>query len=178
MLEAIELSKSYNGNVALKALNLKIQQGEIVCLLGANGAGKTTTINLFLNFIPPSSGVAKVNDLDVAEHPLKTKQYLAYIPEQVMLYRNLTGLENLEYFTSLAGERYSRAQLLDFLAQAGLVTAAAERRVSAYSKGMRQKVGIAIRHRKASESALARRADIRSRSQSSQRILGIAEENA
>jgi ABC-2 type transport system ATP-binding protein len=154
MLEAIQLSKSYSGNVALKELNLKIQPGEIFCLLGANGAGKTTTINLFLNFIAPSSGTAKVNDLNVVEHPLETKKYLAYIPEQVMLYGNLTGLENLEYFTSLAGQRYSRAQLLDFLAQAGLATEVAEKRVKTYSKGMRQKVGIAIAIAKSAKALL------------------------
>ena len=144
MLEAIELSKSYNGTVALDALNLTIRPGEIFCLLGANGAGKTTTINLFLNFIPPSSGVAKINQLSVAEYPLESKKYLAYIPEQVMLYRNLSGLENLEYFTSLAGERYTRPELLEFLGQAGLTAEAADKRVSAYSKGMRQKIGIAL----------------------------------
>jgi ABC-2 type transport system ATP-binding protein len=144
MLEAINLSKSYNGALALESLNLKIEPGEIFCLLGANGAGKTTTINLFLNFISPSSGVAKINGLDVVEHSLETKKYLAYIPEQVMLYRNLTAAENLEYFTALAGERYSRAQLLDLLKEAGLPDGAAEKRVGQYSKGMRQKVGIAI----------------------------------
>jgi len=144
MLETIHLSKSYNGAKALEDLNLNIQAGEIYCLLGANGAGKTTTINLLLNFIPPSTGTAKINGLDVTEKPLETKKFLAYIPEQVMLYRNLTGLENLEYFTSLAGERYSRESLLGFLKEAGLPAEAAERRVGGYSKGMRQKVGIAI----------------------------------
>jgi ABC-2 type transport system ATP-binding protein len=144
MLEAQNLSKHYNGMVALDSLNLKIERGEIFCLLGANGAGKTTTINLFLNFIPPTSGTAKINQLDVVQHPLETKKFLPYIPEQVMLYRNLTGIENLEYFTSLAGERYTRDQLLGFLKEAGLPPRAAEKRVGAYSKGMRQKVGIAI----------------------------------
>jgi ABC-2 type transport system ATP-binding protein len=144
MLETIHLTKSYNGSKALEDLNLNIRAGEIFCLLGANGAGKTTTINLFLNFIPPTSGAAKINDLDVTEHSLETKKFLAYIPEQVMLYRNLTGLENLEYFTSLAGARYPREKLLAFLKETGLSEDAAERRVGAYSKGMRQKVGIAI----------------------------------
>jgi ABC-2 type transport system ATP-binding protein len=144
MLETIHLTKSYNGSKALEDLNLSIRPGEIFCLLGANGAGKTTTINLFLNFIPPTSGAARINDLDVNAHPLETKKYLAYIPEQVMLYRNLAGLENLEYFTSLAGERYRRERLLEFLKEAGLPAEAAERRVGTYSKGMRQKVGIAI----------------------------------
>src|ERR1700724_2330400 len=120
MLEAIDLSKSYNGTVALADLNLKIEPGEVFCLLGANGAGKTTTINLFLNFIDPRAGTARIHGLDVTKAPHETKKYVAYIPEQVMLYRNLTGLENLEYFTSLAGERYSRPQLLGFLQEAGL----------------------------------------------------------
>lgn len=145
MLETSNLSKSYNGTVALQPLTLKIEPGEVFCLLGANGAGKTTTINLFLNFIPPTSGSAKVNGIDVVANPLESKRHLAYIPEQVMLYKNLTGLENLEYFTALgAPEKYTRQQLLGFLNDAGLPSGAAEKRVSQYSKGMRQKVGIAI----------------------------------
>jgi ABC-2 type transport system ATP-binding protein len=73
MLATTHLTKSYNGTKALENLNLNIRPGEIFCLLGANGAGKTTTINLFLNFIPPTSGTAKINDLNVTEHPLETK---------------------------------------------------------------------------------------------------------
>ena len=145
MLEAIQLSKHYNGTKALESLDLKIEPGEVFCLLGANGAGKTTTIHLFLNFIQPSSGQARINGMDVAQEPLKTKQFLAYIPEQVMLYRNLTGLENLEYFASLSGAgRYSEDRLRRFLHDAGLPEEAADRRVGGYSKGMRQKVGIAV----------------------------------
>jgi ABC-2 type transport system ATP-binding protein len=103
MLKAIQLSKSYGDQRALNALDLAIAPGEIFCLLGANGAGKTTTINLFLNFVQPTTGVARINGLDVTEHPVETKRFLAYIPEQVNLYRNLTGLENLEYFSVLGG---------------------------------------------------------------------------
>lgn len=151
MLEAIDLTKQYGSHTALDRLTLTIQPGEIFCLLGANGAGKTTTINLFLNFVQPTSGVARIKGLDVTTHPLETKKHLAYIPETVMLYRNLTGLENLEYFSALAGHGdYSREVLLDFLARVGLQRDAADRRVGTYSKGMRQKVGIAI--------ALAKRA--------------------
>ncbi len=145
MLKAIELSKNYNGNVALDRLDLNIEAGEVYCLLGANGAGKTTTINLFLNFVEPSGGQALINGLDVQREPLETKKFLAYIPEQVNLYKNLSGLENLEYFSALAGrDGYSKDELRAFLAEAGLQTEAADQRVSGYSKGMRQKVGIAI----------------------------------
>jgi ABC-2 type transport system ATP-binding protein len=145
MLEAVNLTKKYNGVVVLDDLTLRVMPGEVFCLLGANGAGKTTTINLFLNFVPPTAGAARINGLDVTQQPLETKKYLAYIPETVMLYKNLTGLENLEYFSALAGRSdYTRAQLLDFLKQVGLQPEAADKRVGTYSKGMRQKVGIAI----------------------------------
>jgi ABC-2 type transport system ATP-binding protein len=145
MLEAFSLTKRYNGTVALEGLTLKVRPGEVFCLLGANGAGKTTTINLFLNFIAPSSGTATINGIDVRAHPLETKKYVAYIPETVTLYRNLTGLENLEYFAALAGHpEYTRDQLIAFLREVDLPEEAPDKRVATYSKGMRQKVGIAI----------------------------------
>lgn len=145
MLEATNLSKRYNDVVALDSLTLKVDRGEVFCLLGANGAGKTTTINLFLNFIEPSAGRATINGIDVVQSPLETKKHVAYIPETVMLYRNLSGLENLEYFAALAGRPdYTREQLLTFFSRVGLPEGAPDRRVGTYSKGMRQKVGIAI----------------------------------
>ncbi|HTV31563.1 MAG TPA: ABC transporter ATP-binding protein [Methylocella sp.] len=144
MLEASKLTKRYNAVIALDALDLLVEPGQIYCLLGPNGAGKTTTINLFLGFIRPDGGTARVNGQDVASHSVETKKDLAYIPEQVNLYRSLTGLENLEFFTGLAGHDYPRDKLLEFLLAAGLPGGAADQRVGAYSKGMRQKVGIAI----------------------------------
>jgi ABC-2 type transport system ATP-binding protein len=145
MLQATGLTKRYNNQTALDRLDLTIERGEVFCLLGANGAGKTTTINLFLNFIQPDAGKATINGLDVVSHSLESKKFVAYIPEQVMLYRNLSGLENLEYFAALAGRPdYTRAQLLEFFTRVDLSPAAADMRVSTYSKGMRQKVGIAI----------------------------------
>lgn len=145
MLEAIDLKKSYGNHEALKGITLTVKPGDIYCLLGANGAGKTTTINLFLNFIDATAGTAKVNGLDVGAHGLETKKYLAYIPETVMLYGNLTGLENLSYFAKLGGRSdYSDEALRHFLRRVGLQADADDKRVSAYSKGMRQKVGVAI----------------------------------
>ncbi len=145
VLEAIDLTKSYGDYQALRGLNLRVNGGDIYCLLGANGAGKTTTINLFLNFVEPTSGTARVNGVDVTRNPLETKRYLAYIPEQVMLYGNLSGVENLEYFARLGGhDEYTAEDYRGFLDRVGLQREAAERRVRTYSKGMRQKVGVAI----------------------------------
>ena len=153
ILQAEGLVKHYGDHVALRGLDLAVDAGEVFCLLGANGAGKTTTIQLFLGFIDPTQGSAKIKGLEVRDHALETKKALAYIPENVMLYPNLTGIENLEYFATLAGcEETSEAKLRDTLIRAGLPQDAIERPVGNYSKGMRQKVGIAM--------AIARQAEL------------------
>lgn len=144
MLEAINLSKSFHKHQALKNLNLKIETGQIYCLLGANGAGKTTTINLFMNFIQPTGGEAYINGMNVAKDSSATKKFVAYIPENLMLYPNLTGMENLVYFSGLADRKYNKEQYEEFLRRAGLQETAFHQRVASYSKGMRQKVGIAL----------------------------------
>jgi ABC-2 type transport system ATP-binding protein len=144
ILEAKDLRKQYPGKLALQGLSLQLAPGEVFCLLGQNGAGKSTTINLFLGFIEPTAGAAYINGLEVAANSLEIKKYLAYIPENVMLYPHLTGLENLALFSSLAGFNYRESELRAYLTEAGLPAEAVARRVGSYSKGMRQKVGIAI----------------------------------
>ena len=144
MLEAISLSKNYGDYHALKNLNLFVNAGEVYCLLGQNGAGKTTTINLFLGFIEPSEGKILINKQSVSSSDELRRQHLAYIPEVVMLYGNLSAVENLDYFSKLAGFNYSRSHLQSLLAESGLQEAAHNKRLNGFSKGMRQKVGIAI----------------------------------
>ena len=146
MIEAKNLSKRYEDNVlALDALNLQVNPGEIYCLLGANGAGKTTAINLFLDFIQPTEGQVLLNKIDVTEMPLEAKKHVAYVSENVMLYANFTARQNLDYFAKLGRKRnlkkddYYRA-----MKEVGLQEKAFEQRVKEFSKGMRQKLGIAI----------------------------------
>ena len=143
MLEAIKLSKKYDGQDALIGLNLSVSPGEIYCLLGQNGAGKTTTINLFLGLIKPSSGRALIDGVEVGNAAL-SRQWIAYIPEIVQLYGNMSGMENLDFFSRLAGFKLSKEELSATLMKAGLQEEAIHRKLSTYSKGMRQKVGIAI----------------------------------
>ena len=146
MLEAINLSKRYEDeNLALDSLDLKVDKGEVFCLLGANGAGKTTTINLFLNFIEPTSGQALINGIDVSKEPLETKKYVAYVSENVKLYGNFTARQNLEFFAKLGGKKNSSKEFLyNNLREVGLQENAFERRLKKFSKGMSQKVGLAI----------------------------------
>jgi ABC-2 type transport system ATP-binding protein len=143
-LQAIDLTKQYNGHTAINKLNLSLQAGDIFCLLGQNGAGKTTTINVFLGFTQATSGKATILGQEVRLNDATTKKFIAYIPEVVHLYGDLTGTENLDFFSRLAGFTYPTEKLSEFLTQAGLPSAAQSKRLSTYSKGMRQKVGIAI----------------------------------
>ena len=146
MLTIENLTKRFPGASApaVDALTLSIAPGELFALLGPNGAGKTTTINCLLGFLKPDSGCTLIDGLDVATQPLETKRRLAYIPEQVNLYGYFSGVENLAYFSELGEHRYADAELRAFLRDAGLQPQAHDQRVSGYSKGMRQKVGIAI----------------------------------
>lgn len=152
VLQAMQLGKQYNGTAALSNLNLSVDKGEIFCLLGQNGAGKTTTINLFLGFTDATNGKATINDIEVKPNDPTTKKFVAYIPEVVQLYGNLTGVENLDFFSRLAGFKYTKEFLSGYLYKAGLQKEAHALMLSTYSKGMRQKVGIAI--------ALAKDADV------------------
>jgi len=152
MLKTINLTKHFNGQTVVKDLNLTIDSGEIYCLLGANGAGKTTTINMLLNVFPPTSGKALIGGVSVTDQPVQTKKRLTYIPENLTLYPNLTGAENLRFFAGLSGLNLSSSQIEATLQQAGLQPEAVHRRLETYSKGMRQKVGIAL--------AIARSSDV------------------
>jgi ABC-2 type transport system ATP-binding protein len=144
VLCATRLHKRYGAQVAIESLDLAVRSGDIYALLGPNGAGKTTTLSCFLGFIRPDGGQALVAGIDPAAEPLAARRALAYIPEQVNLYGAFSGLENLAYFAELGGRRYGDEQLRAFLREAGLQAEAHDRRASTYSKGMRQKVGIAI----------------------------------
>ncbi|AQG80195.1 ABC transporter ATP-binding protein [Spirosoma montaniterrae] len=144
MLQAINLTKRYDRKTALRELNLHVQAGEIYALLGANGAGKSTTINLFMGFLEPTSGQVFIDGIELREGGAATKPLVAYIPENVMLYPYLTGLQNLAFFSGLSGRNYTDTQLRDLLNRAGLQTDAHAQNVGTYSKGMRQKVGIAM----------------------------------
>ncbi len=144
MLEATGLTKKFGSLCALDCLDLSVAPGEIFCLLGANGAGKTTTINLFLDFLKPCAGSAQVAGKVVAEEPTAIKRALAYVPENVALYPKLTGFENLSYFLGLAQVSLAETEKRALFDKVGLQAEAVDRRTETYSKGMRQKVALAI----------------------------------
>jgi ABC-2 type transport system ATP-binding protein len=146
ILKAEDLSKRYeDGVLALDHLNLDVRPGEVYCLLGANGAGKTTTVNLFLNFIPPTTGTCYIKGIDVTKDPLEAKKHVAFVSENVMLYGNFTARQNLDFFAKLGGkEDLGKEDYYQVMRRVSLQEKAFEQRVKSYSKGMRQKLGISI----------------------------------
>ena len=146
MLQANQLTKRYeDGQLALDTLNLEIKPGQIFFLLGANGAGKTTTINLFLNFITPTSGAPFINGIDAAKNPLEAKKHVSFLSENVMLYGNFTARQNLDFFAKIGGKtKLTKADYYALLRKVGLQDEAFEKKLKTFSKGMRQKVGLAI----------------------------------
>ncbi len=146
------VTKCYGEMNAVDDLSLTLAGSEVLCLLGPNGAGKTTTLKMILGLETPTAGDVRVCGVDVVREPKAARRRMAYIPEMVALHEAFTGMENLRYFASLVGAaNLSHAHLQDCLRRAGLQQTAWKQRLSGYSKGMRQKVGVAIALAKGAE---------------------------
>ena len=143
-LEARALNLAYQGKQVLRDLDIRVERGQIYALLGGNGAGKTTTLNCFLGFARADSGQVRVCGIDVGADLLEARAQLAYVPENVALYEHLDARENIAYFLRLAGSAPAPQLVDDALRAVRLPEPAWTRRLAGYSKGMRQKVAIAL----------------------------------
>ncbi|MEF2072356.1 ABC transporter ATP-binding protein [Consotaella aegiceratis] len=144
VIEAKGLTKRYGRVVAVDALDLTIERGEVFGLLGPNGAGKTTTILLLLGLTEPSAGQVRVLGFDPLREPLKVKRRVGYLPDSVGFYDTMSAEENLAYTARLAGiPRAEAAGRIDEALHRVRLADVAGRRVSTYSHGMRQRLGIA-----------------------------------
>ena len=144
VLEAQDLCVRRGGNSVLSSLSFSVAAGEIYGLLGGNGVGKSTTLLTFLGLLAPASGVAKVLGRSVQDDHVAARRAIAYLPEAAALYDHLTAYENLQYFLELAGLTREPSSLDEALDQVGLGADARKQALSGYSKGMRQKVAIAL----------------------------------
>lgn len=140
-MNAVEIqgvSQRYGSMTVLHDLSLNLGEGEVLGLFGHNGAGKTTSMKLILGLLAPSEGQVKV--LGRAPNDPQVRRQLGYLPENVTFYPQLSGRETLRHFARLKGA--ALGQVDELLEQVGLVHAA-DRRVKTYSKGMRQRLGLA-----------------------------------
>ena len=145
MIKLHNLTKEFGPQVAVKNINLDIPAGQLVGLLGPNGAGKSTTIKMLTGMLLPTSGTAEVAGFDVVQDPLNVKRITGYVPETGAVFEALTGWEYLQLVAALyhipeneANQRIERfGQFFDLTPDT-----LQEKQLSAYSKGMRQKVVI------------------------------------
>lgn len=144
MITTHDLTKHYDHKVALQALSMRVEPGEILGFLGPNGAGKSTTVKILTGMILPTSGRASVAGFDVVDQPLEVKKRIGYVPETAAVYDGLTAAEYLDLVASLhhLDPKTSAARREELLSLFGLAGSQHDR-LSEYSKGMRQKVVIA-----------------------------------
>lgn len=144
VIEAHDLTKVYGKQTAVNRLSLKVNQGEIFGFLGPNGAGKTTTLLMLLGLSEPTSGSARVCGFDPTREPLKVKRLVGYLPENVGFYEDMTAADNLRFVARLNGikDGVLPGKIQELLQLVGLANEA-RKRVGAYSRGMRQRLGIA-----------------------------------
>jgi ABC-2 type transport system ATP-binding protein len=128
----------------LEGISFNVEPGSVYALLGGNGAGKSTTLLTLLGFLAPDSGHVNILEQDVTKNVGQVRKSLAYLPEAATLYPHLNAYENLNYFLDLAGKKTTQAELDIALDEVGLQPEARSRHMDNYSKGMRQKVAIAL----------------------------------
>lgn len=134
----------YGAHRVLDGLSLSVASGEIYALLGGNGAGKSTTLSALLGFVRVDGGSVRVGGIDAAADPDAARRRIAYLPENVALYEHLSAVENADYLLALSGTPRDRPAIVEALAAAGLQERAFDQRLGGFSKGMRQKVAIAV----------------------------------
>jgi len=142
MIQLKRLTQVFEGVTAVESLSMEISRGEIFGFLGHNGAGKTTTIHMLTTLARPASGTAIVAGYDIRSDPLEVRRRIGYVPENVRLYDTLTASENLNFFARLSGVNEPK-QRVDEVLQLLDCTHLANRRVGGFSKGMRQRIGLA-----------------------------------
>ena len=144
IIEAEGLTKKYGTQIAVNNLILQIREGEVFGFLGPNGAGKTTTLLMFLGLTEPTSGKVRVVGFDPTREPLRVKEKVGYLPENVGFYDDMDARQNLRFIAHLnhIPDKVSSKKTEELLQMVGLLEEA-KKKVGTYSKGMRQRLGIA-----------------------------------
>ena len=144
IIQTSHLTKRYGAKIAVNDLNLSIRKGEVFGLLGPNGAGKTTTILMLLGLTEPTAGRATIAGCDCTRNPLEVKSIVGYLPDNVGFYTDMTGRQNLRFTGRLNGLGGQELEdRIDALLERVGMTEAADKKTGPYSKGMRQRLGIA-----------------------------------
>jgi sodium transport system ATP-binding protein len=145
VVEIINLSKTFKNIKAVDNISFKVNEGEIVGLLGENGAGKTTTLRMIATMLKSTGGTALVSGYDITKEPHKVRGEIGILfGGEVGLYDRLTARENIRYFAELNGmSKEQTEQSIAYLIKMLDMDEYIDRRVGKFSRGMKQKVAIA-----------------------------------
>jgi ABC-2 type transport system ATP-binding protein len=143
MIECIDLTKDFNGFLAVNRINLYVGAGEVLALLGPNGAGKTTSVRMMTSIIQPTSGMARLAGYDVVQYPEHVRASVGVLTEQHGLYERMKAIEYLDFFGRVyhlpADVRRKRSyELMERFD----LSFALDKRLGDYSKGMKQKLAL------------------------------------
>ncbi len=141
MIEIRNLTKRYGDFTAVDDISLTVSRGEIYGFLGPNGAGKTTTIRILAGLSLPTSGLVRIDGVDLAADGLRAKAMTGYVPDRPYLYEKLTGRELLQFVANLYGKEWGECEaraleLLRYFDIAEWIDA----RIENLSHGMKQKL--------------------------------------
>lgn len=143
-VEAINLVKIFGNIKALAGLTFYVNEGEIFGLIGPNGAGKTTVLRIIATLIRPTSGMAKVFGLDVERENSKVRKIISYLPEEAGAYRNLSGLEYLEFMANFySKDKDETESMVEEAAKISGLRSRLKDKVKTYSKGMTRRLLVA-----------------------------------
>jgi len=143
-IDVRDLKVERSGKAVLHGISFAVQAGKVFALLGGNGAGKSTTLLTLLGFLPVATGSVSLSGISPSHDVKKIRDQVAYLPEAATLYPHLNAYENLGYFLSLSKRKLSKAELDATLDKVDLQPDARSQKMDTYSKGMRQKVSIAL----------------------------------
>lgn len=143
MIEAVHLTKTFEGFSAVHDVTFTVESGSVLALLGPNGAGKTTTVRMLTSLLPPTSGYARLAGFDVVQQPEQVRAHVGVLTEQHGLYERMKGLDYLDFFGQVyqlpKADRQKQAK--DLMERFGLGYAL-HKRIAEYSKGMKQKLAL------------------------------------
>ena len=145
LVEVNNLSKTYGDTRAVDSISFEIQQGEIFGLLGPNGAGKSTTINMLCAYTEPTGGQIRIDTINVVAEPERVKPFIGVVPQDIALYPDLNGVENLRFFGRLydiPADQLAR-RIEELLQLVGLYEKR-KGRVEHYSGGMKRRLNLAV----------------------------------
>jgi len=144
ILEVRSLYKQFADICAVDQVSFEAGKGEVIALLGPNGAGKSTLINMIAGYLAPSGGDIFINDINIREHPLSTKQYIGFLAEGAPLYGDMTTATFLSYMADLKGlNKIQKQQRLTEVKEMAQIAPVWNKKIETLSKGYQRRVGFA-----------------------------------